>query len=308
MKHLELAQLIAYADPAVKGKEREELRDHIENCNKCRDLFVSINSFKKSVRYASVSPSIEFSLGADCIAADLISDFLGGRLSGDETARYQNHVADCDICFERAAFFTKASLEMTTGLLSMPPTPERFKNSVLPKVPLPAEQAVEKRSRGFFDILGGFFKSPLPAYGFSVALLLVMVFVGINNEKSGISVIDLSGQYAFYEPSAHSGPSFGFADSGRLLGRSPAGFAVSEEDNGDVRIEWAKIENVNEYRLTVSRFTDSGPVAVYETKTTSPVSLIPAGYLDKNGAYQFRVSGSDGSRRFTASGQFAQIR
>ncbi len=306
MKHLELAQLIAYADPALKGSEREELRGHIASCSKCRDLFVSVNSFKKSARYASPSPSIELSLGVDCIETEFMSDFLGQRLPENEISRYQNHIADCDICFERAAFFTKASLEMTAGLLSMPPTPERFINSVLPEVPASTVQVAEKQGRSFFDFLGEIFKSPLPAYGFSVALILFMVFGGINN-KSGMSVIDVSGQYAFYEPPIHSGPSFGFADSGRLLGRSPARFEVSEEDNGDVRIEWAEIENINEYRLRVTRFANNGPVAVYETKTTSPVSIVPAGYLKKNGAYQFSVSGSDGSRRFTASGQFAQI-
>lgn len=305
MRHLSIAKLLAFADPAVKEEEREELRKHLEVCESCRERLVSLKSFRSAL--SAIPESLEpFELTENCVPEELMGDFLGGRLPAEEDQKYSRHTEDCDMCFERAAFFNRSTIRMTEGVLKTGRTPRRFIEAVAPPRKTAAiEDAGGKAS--VWDMLSRWAASPIPAYAFAAVLLLFL----ITSPMSGPGkLVDLSpdATYSFYDKPSHAGPSFGFADAGRKTGEEEAGLAVNRSSENTLEFRWRDVEGADEYALSLLEITPDGLREVYNGTFSKPGATLPLTMVKAGNAYRWKISGSNGEGKiFTGTGQFVYL-
>ncbi len=302
MEHLIWADLLAYGDPSLKDKEREPVAEHMKSCPTCRDQYISIQSLRSALR-KSPPPLIPFVLTEDCIPEELLGDFLGGRLPSSGQTLYSNHTADCDICFERAAYLTWAGAKMTEGMLTMDPTPERYKSIALNRAP--AESNASPPSFSLWNVARRWIGSPVPAYAFAASLVFFL-FIGTFGSQEG--VVSLKGDQVFtlYEKPSHSGQSFGFSDAGRKVGEVDAGLSVSREDDGRFRFGWKPVEGADNYNFYLTRLDTAGAKNFFDTKTNLTEVYTAASLLSPGSVYMWKVTGAtETGDIFVAKGQFA---
>ena len=304
MSHLGLPDILAFGDPALKKEKRDEIGRHMETCGKCRTLYVSLWTFRTALR--SLPDRVEpLELTDACVPWDLMGDFLGGRLPEPESAAYSGHVAECDACFERAAFFTRSSVRMTEGTLKAGRTPERFKEAVVGR-----KITRDERKTGAASVretIRRWIHSPIPAYAFAASVVLFLLF---GPAGGGFKVVDIGSEASFsiYEKPRQAGPSFGFSDSGRKMGEIEAGFGVTEASGGRLRFSWKPVNGADEYAFRLAEITPGGLKEIFSTTVRAPEVLAPPGAAAHGKAYKWTVAGATASGRvFTGSGQFAIV-
>ncbi len=303
MSHLDISELLAYADPALKDEAREKAKAHIETCGSCRARFISLQTLRASLNTAPEN-IVAHKLTDNCVPEELMGDFLGNRLPEAERAIFSEHTKECDICFERAAYFTWSSANMAAGVLDIiGQTPERYKAAVLNRSPEPQTTADPKPS--IWETFGRWISSPAPAYAFAASLLIFMLFWTPNSSDQIID-IGSNGVFSLYEQPKQSGPSFGFSDSGRKLGESDAGLSVEKTNDGRIRFSWSKVEGAEGYNFHLAEITPAGAKDIFDTKTTETFIVAPRDLTSPGKAYRWKVSGETESNTiFTAQGQFA---
>ncbi|MDH4184467.1 MAG: hypothetical protein OEV92_09615 [Nitrospinota bacterium] len=299
--HPGLAELLMFQDAALPPKQREPLADHMRVCAQCRDKIISLLTLKNSLAVApeDVKP---IELSAECVPMELMGDYLGGRLAAGEWERYSTHTQQCDICFERAAYYSHSSVKMTDGVLRMEPTPLRFLQAVAPGITIKTNEERITVKESAVGRIWRWVTSPIPAYAFAATLFLFLAFGG-----RGPLVVDLGSHQAFsiYEPSKSPGPSFGFSDAGRKVGEAGAGLAVNLSGDA-VNFSWNGVEGAEEYRLVISELDPSGPREVVTIKTGQPGAHVDLGQLSPGKAYRWNVHGVRMDNNvFSATGQFA---
>jgi len=302
MSHLSIADLLKYGDAGQDEKARLELRGHLESCHKCRERFISLQTFRSSLY--EVSPKIlsEAELVADCVPTELMGDFIGARLASNEQSGFSTHVAGCDLCFERAAYFMNSSIRMTEGVLTMSPTPARYREAVAP-----AKMSVAaKKSVSIWDMFIRWAASPVPAYAFAAVLLMFLVF-GQQPTSGRIVALDADSSFAMYEQPEQLGPSFGFSDAGRKVGESPANLSVNVSgSDGGLNFTWKAVAGANEYGFTLVEVNAKGVREVLDTKTAKPEMAVDKGKFTPGHVYRWKVSGvTPDNKVFAAVGQFA---
>lgn len=295
MRHLETAELLAFADPSLKEKERAGAREHMEQCEKCRSAYISLMTLRSAMRSAAGRPRA-LTLSEGCVPVELMGDFLGGRLPPADSEVYSAHAAECDTCFERAAWFTRSAVRMTEGVLRTGPTPERFKKAVAPG----AREAASLPWRG---AVLRWVRSPVPAYAFAASLILFLLFWPGGHK--GVIDIGSDAVYSIYERPERIGPAFGFADSGRKTGEAPAGLMASASGTG-LSFRWAPVEGAKEYSLVLTELGGETE-KVYKTKTASPEASIPTGVIAENRAYTWKVTAETDGGIYIASGRFVYV-
>jgi len=300
--HLDLARIIMYVDPALSTKDRAPLAEHIKNCRVCSEKVISLLTLRSS--FAMTPEEVKsLELTPDCVPLDLLSDFLGGRLAGMEMEKYSSHLDDCDLCFERAAYFSHSSVKMTEGVLRIERTPIKFLEAVAPGLsPSSSRQMVIAARQSLGRRIAEWIASPIPAYAFAATLLFFLAFGGGKP-----SVVDLGAHKTFsiYEPPTAPGPSFGFSDAGRKVGEADAGLAVSVK-GGIVNFQWNAVQGVDEYRLIITEMDLAGPREVYNSKTAEPGATMDINSFGQGRAYRWSVNGVRPDKNiFTATGQFA---
>lgn len=301
MKHMTLEELVSYADPSLAESDRRKVAAHFSSCPQCRKRFISLQTFKNAVSQIP-APLEDLVLTADCVPTELMGDFLGRRLQEKEQETFSAHVATCEICFERAAFMTSETVKMTEGVLAMRPTPDHFKNAVLPER---KSVAVKKKKISFIDAASRWFTSPIPAYAFAAVLLLFLV-IGKTGPDGGFINLAQDSSFSFYEQPAQSGPSFGFSDAGRKVGEKPADLDMEKTAGGDLLFSWEAIEEVATYYFTLFKITASGPLEVYEASVEDNEVIVPMKSITDKTAYRWKVSGiTDKNILFSATGHFA---
>ncbi|MGK7346572.1 MAG: hypothetical protein ACNS63_12275 [Candidatus Nitrospinota bacterium M3_3B_026] len=301
MRHLKTVELLAFADPSFKDKERAGAREHLEQCEKCRSAYISLMTLRSAMR--ALPESVErFEPSEGCVPVELMGDFLGGRLPAASGEAFSSHVAECDACFERAAWFTRSTVRMTEGVLRMSPTPERFKRAVAPDAAA-ATSAAEAASLSWRGAVLRWVRSPIPAYAFAASLILFLLFW--PGGQKGVVDIGSDAVYSIYERPERIGPAFGFADSGRKIDEAPAGLMVNESLTG-LSFRWAPVEGAEEYSLVL---TELGGEAekVYKTKTALPEASIPTGAISANRAYTWKVTAETDGGIYITSGRFVYL-
>jgi hypothetical protein len=306
-----LADLLAYADPAMPKEKRRSLADALAASPLDRERLIGLMAVKRGLSEALPPDRTSLPLTPDCLPMEEMGDFLGGRMPEAELTAYRNHLVDCDPCFERVAFASREAVKMAEGMLAMVKTPFHFKNAVLPSPDVapaaaaPVAAAPANDADGFspVDWLNGVFSSWLPAYAFAAALLLAFLWPVAERTPT---VTSYGGDVAFsiYEKPAVSGPSFGFSDTGVKTGETPADLTVEAADDGSVLLRWTAVADAAAYGVTLSEVTPAGLRQVYETRTERPEALLPADRLTPGNVYRYRVAGSVGERLFVAAGQF----
>ena len=299
--HPSLETLIAFQDPALDDKRRAPIQDHLAGCQNCRERLISLLSLRSSMAAPSqMEPMLQ--TGPNCVPMELLADFMGGRLEDKEWEIYSAHTEDCDVCFERAAFFSQSSSRMAEGVLRIEKTPERFLKAVAPGINLvPPVEKVQKLGESLTTRILRWISSPIPAYAFAATLLGFIAF-----GDRGVSILELSGPQAFsiYEQPSSPGPSFGFSDAGRKVGEEDAGLDV-KLSGGDIEFLWIPMEGASEYRLIVNELGVAGIQEVVNVITAEPRVVVDAGSFSPRKAYQWSVNGvRPDNMIFTASGQF----
>jgi len=298
--HLQLAQLLAYADPALTEEARSEMASHISCCSDCRDQFIAIQNLK--VNLDNSRHSIDsISITNKCVPDDLMGDFLGNRLPLPERESFSAHLLNCDGCFERAAFYTTATLKMTDALLVMEKTPDHFKEAVLPQKG-GTQQATPSPLSGLIETIRSIFRSPIPAYGFAATLLLFLV---VGSPSPQRTLVPLSGgSFSLYAIPAQSGPSFGFSDAGQKTGESAANFSVTLDDK--LTLRWDAITGATRYTVTIAAIANDGTATeIYAGSVADPALSIDSAPLQSGTLYRYRVTGQSGESIFVGAGQFA---
>jgi len=304
-KHLSVAQLLEFADARTsdeKGRARGKM--HMDSCAICREKLISLQSFKFGLNDATSNVK-ELVLTNECIPTEIMGDFLGNRLPADEKKTYSTHVAGCDICFERAAYFSWSSAKMTEGILAMSGIGAKYKQTAYDLVK--GTSSTPEQTSSFIDRIARWVSSPAPAYAFAVVLLLFMV-AGPWGTKTNLTDLGSDNQFSFYEKPTHAGPSFGFADAGRKIGEAPAALSVKNSGE-DFLFSWAHLKNARVYNIKLFRITTGGPVEVYEGSTTEATATVPAHMISDNLAYRWKVTGeTDNGKIFMAEGQFVLVK
>ena len=299
-----LNELLAFADPSLSESGRRKIAAHVSTCEACRKKFISLQTLKNSVR--QVPERLEnFDLTPSCVPTEEMGDFLGKRLPDQLRETYSNHIAICEMCFERAAYMSSETVKMTEGVLSMAPTPANYKNAVLPKGHAVTEKPEKASHR---KTVRRWFSSPVPAYAFAATLLL---FIAINF-SGGILGGDISKlahdeNFSFYEEPDQSGPSFGFSDAGRKVGQSEAMLDVEKTGDG-IRFSWNRVEGARTYSFSLSELTPAGPRELLKAGVETTEITIEASKFTPATAYHWVVRGfSDDETAFTAAGQFVNM-
>ncbi len=296
-----LSDLLALTDPGLSPERRAALTARLSN-DTDRARLVGLVSLKNALKKSAPALPTPFELTDACIPTDEMGDFLGGRMPETERRRYATHVAECDPCFERAAFFTTSSAAMTGGMMTMEKTPAHFKAAILPNgsssvdnvIPLMASQPSRKG-------IGRWLASPVTAYALAATLLVALVTGG---NGPNVTPYESDAGFSLYETDPTGGPSFGFADTGRLVGEQEAGLTVTGDGDGGVTLSWAPVEGADRYLIAVSRLTPKGPRDLLEMSATEPSVAIPADKLAAGELYRYRIAGTTGDRLFVATGQF----
>ncbi|MDH5638356.1 MAG: hypothetical protein OEZ04_07690 [Nitrospinota bacterium] len=301
-RHLSMVELLMFQDPALPQKEREPLSDHINTCAPCREKVISLLTLRSALILApeDVKP---LELTARCVPTEVLGDFLGGRLPDLDWRAYSAHTDGCDICFERAAYFSHSSVKMTEGVLRVEPTPLKFLQAVAPGMTskAPTTEALPSRETKSALILR-WVTSPIPAYAFAATLLLFLAFGG-----KGPQAMDLGSHQSFtiYEPATSPGPSFGFSDAGRKVGQANAGLTVKTR-RGAVDFSWDSVEGASEYRIVINEMDPSGSREILNIKTFQPGASVDLDNFGQGRAYRWSVNGVQQDRNmFSATGQFA---
>lgn len=305
MRHLDLSEIIAYVDPAQDERERERTGAHLAKCLFCRSRLISLSSFRSTL--SDLPESLEpFELTEDCVPVELMGDFLGGRLPGEQSAEYSAHVERCDMCFERAAYFSRESVRMAEGVLQMDPTPARYLAAVLPAR---EETAPARQTPGtpVLEVIRRWLASPLPAYAFAAGLLFFMIVWG-RGAPSDIADLNSNDLFTLYEAPPLSGPSFGFSDSGRKVGSAEAGLSVERTASGNLRFGWKEVSGAAEYVFSLQEIGPGAAVEIANAKTASTETLVDGALLSPGKAYRWKVAGSTAADRvFIAVGQFTLL-
>ncbi|MDH5679634.1 MAG: hypothetical protein OEZ55_02435 [Nitrospinota bacterium] len=301
-KHMSLAELVMFQDPALEQKTREPLANHIKECAICREKVISLLTLKSAFSSArEVITSME--LTGDCVPTEVMGDFLGGRLPEQEWQAYSRHTDMCDTCFERIAYFSYSSVKMTEGVLRMEPTPQKFLQAVAPGLIQSAPKTdIRPIREAIKDRVARWIASPIPAYAFAATLLLFLAFGG-----KGPQAVDLGSHQTFtiYEPPTSPGPSFGFSDAGRKVGQAQADMKVNVR-RGVVSFSWQGVEGAQNYRLVIKEIDPSGSKEVLNLDTVQPGATVDLDTLRQGRAYRWSVHGVQPDNNiFTATGQFA---
>jgi len=301
-KHMSMLELLMFQDPALPQKDREPLSAHINICAPCREKIISLLTLRSALTLApeDVKP---LELTARCVPTEVMGDFLGGRLPDLDWRAYSAHTEECDICFERAGYFSHSSVKMAEGVLRMEPTPMRFLQAVAPDMArrAPAAVALPPRESMSATIIH-WVTSPIPAYAFAATLLLFLAFGG-----KGPQALDLGSHQSFtiYEPPTSPGPSFGFSDAGRKVGQANAGLTVKAR-RGVVDFSWDSVEGASEYRIVINEMDPSGSREILNIKTVQPGASVDLDNFGQGRAYRWSVNGVQQDRNmFSATGQFA---
>ncbi|MBI4829541.1 MAG: zf-HC2 domain-containing protein [Nitrospinae bacterium] len=304
MKHLSIEELAALADPAMEAASRKTAMAHMESCAPCRARLASLMTLRSALGGAPTRPLLSTPApGPECVPTEEMGDYLGGRLTADMRERFAAHVAGCDECFGRAAYFESAAARMTRATLQAVETPPRFLAAVAPGLAKrgraePVGESMSARVRRWFA-------SPLPAYAAAAAMLVLML-----SSNGAREVIDLNSQTAFaiYERPLASGPSFGFSDAGRKVDETPARLFVTRT-GGRVVFTWAAVEGAKEYHFVIEELAPSGPREIHRAAALAPRAEVDGEALEPGRAYRWRVAGSIGDERiFAAAGQFTLAR
>ncbi|MBF0170542.1 MAG: hypothetical protein HQK87_05570 [Nitrospinae bacterium] len=300
---LPLGDLLSLADPGLSPERRAELTGRLAASTDERARLIGLLSLKNGLKKAAPPLPIPFELTDACVPTEEMGDFLGGRMPTAEREVYSRHVADCDPCFERAAFFTASSAAMTGGVMAMEKTPARFRAALVPDYADAPVASPLARRIGPSPVarMGRWLASPLPAYALAATLLIALV---AGPKTPGLTEYQGESSFSLYELDPQGGASFGFSDTGRLVGESVADLSARRADNGDVTLGWRPVEGADRYLVTVTRLTPKGPVDLLELPATEPTVTIPAASLAPGELYRYRIAGTAGERLFAATGQF----
>ncbi|MBI5816103.1 MAG: hypothetical protein HZB29_10910 [Nitrospinae bacterium] len=303
MSHLTIAELLRYADPELDESSRVQARGHLEGCHTCRRRFASLMTMRSALFNVSPKLSSAEELTPSCVPVELMGDYIGARLPQAERAAYSAHMAECDLCFDRAAFFVTSSVRMTEGVLGMAATPARYREAVAPV----KRKIAAGKSVSIWDMLGRWVASPVPAYAFAAALLLFMVFGQAGGGAGKIVALDMDKAFIVYEQPEQAAPSFGFSDAGRKVGESPANLSVDVAGRGGkVRFAWNPVDGAADYNFILMEVSARGVHEIYETKTAEPSVSLDEGKLAAGRVYRWKISGSARDNKvFAAIGQFA---
>jgi len=304
MRHPKLSELVAYTDPGMEDDARARVRAHLGFCDRCMDRLISLQTFGTAVRTKSESISKPFELTEECVPTELMGDFLGDRLPPVERDDYSAHVSDCDICFERAAYFTHSSAKMAEGVLHMEKTPQRYIKAV--------DKAFEETKPGprkitTLGLLQSYLSRPVTAYALAASVLFFIAYTNVY-KRAGIVSLDSNHVFTVYEAPRQSGPSFGFSDAGRKLGEIDAGLYVKQTGGGQVVFGWKHVKGAGEYRFSLVELRPTTPLEIHSVKTSYPGVTIGKSFLQVGKAYRWRVTGEKGPDKiFIATGQFVFI-
>ncbi len=304
MMHPKLSELIAYTDPGMEDDARERVRAHLGFCAQCMDRLISLQTFRTAVRTDGESVIRPFELTQECVPTEIMGDFLGNRLPRAERDSYSEHVVDCDICFERAAYFTRSSEKMAEGTLHMEKTPQRYIKAVDKTF---EETKPNPRKTTTVDLLRSFMSRPITAYALAASFVFFLAYTNIYN-RAHIVKLDSSQVFTLYEAPKQSGPSFGFSDAGRKLGVIEAGLYVKLTGDGQVVFGWKHVKGSDEYHFSLVELRPTTPLEIHNVKTSYPGVTIGKSFLQSGKAYRWRVTGEKGPGKiFVATGQFVFI-
>lgn len=301
-RNLPLADLLSLADPSLSKERRAELTQRLSASADARDRLIGLMSLKNGLKKTAPANVAPYDLTDACIPTEEMGDFLGGRMPETERIAYSAHVAECDPCFERAAFFTASTTAMTAGMMTMEKTPAHFKAALLPgatvaePTPFPLRKGPAPK-----PAVVRWLSSPITAYAMAATLLIALV---TGNGGSKVIPYESDASFSLYETTPAGGPSFGFSDTGRLVGNVDAGLTVESDGAGGVSLHWAPVEGADRYMVTLTRLTAKGPKDVLELTATEPMVTIGAASLAQGELYRYRIAGTSGDRLFVAAGQF----
>jgi len=303
MTHLKLADLLVFSGEPVEDEERKIIQGHLNSCPLCRSRLISFNTYRSAL-FEIPDNLAPFELTDKCVPTELMGDFLGGRLPESEFAEYSSHTDGCDLCFERAAFFTHSSVKMAEGAFHIPATPDKFILAVAPKKVArkdPPKLSLAIKVRRFFT-------SPAPAYSLAVCLLVLMVFWNRGGPREIID-LDSGGLFTIYEKPLQSGPSFGFSDAGRRIGETDAGLNVEKTSDGRLQFSWKPVEGAEEYHFSISEAKANDTGELFARNTATPPVMLDISAIKTGKAYRWSVRGETGADKvFSATGLFAVIK
>tara|TARA_B100000959_G_scaffold32793_2_gene31264 strand:- start:15929 stop:16867 length:939 start_codon:yes stop_codon:yes gene_type:complete len=302
MTHVELIELITFTDPSLDKSKRESVAQHLNICPECRAKLISFNIFKNS--FVKLTHRFDtFQLTESCVPEGLMGSCLAGQLSQLEFEKFSNHIIECDICFERAAFFSESENNMTEAVPHMDKTPERFLRAVVPsKKNLQPSQA--RPTPSISRTIWGWISSPVHAYAVAVSML-VLIFILAPNNTNRILDLNSANEFIIYKSPTTPRLSFGFSDASQKVGSQAAGLVVVAKPNNKVHFSWNTLEKADEYQFILQEINTSGPKKIYDIKTPSSFVEIDLNSITPGKAYRWIVTGSIGAGKlFATKGQF----
>ncbi len=267
MKHLSRHEIL-------EAMERPSyFADHLAQCGVCAGRLAALKETGSAYRAIGLSSDE----GTEqCYSTEDLAEFLRG--GGDKVA-VKTHLAQCDACFESAAYYFAESTRL--ALAPEVEVPEKFRRAALAIVPA---QSWWKQ----------WVVAPLPAYATALALWLILLYTPGTPK---VVLLNETAFFSIYEKKFDTMPYFYFSGGGKKVGSQLSGMRVATR-RGEVVLQWNPVQGVDSYYVLVQEMVNGAPTKMKEIKTISPTVTLSSDEFRPGASYRWIAAGSMGDNRY----------
>jgi len=297
--HITIKDLLETSSLGREGNEVKQEGYEPEGCPVCEKTARLFQTMKVALQGAFL-PGAEAT--GTCPEEPDLFDAFEGRGDAAWRGPILNHAAGCACCFDRLAFYFKASEAMQSRAGALVELPSWLEERATQASFAPAASLRETMMRFFQDILL-FLKSPVAGYCFAAVLLCVLL-VGRPSSREPLINLSPSSQLTVVTP-GQGGYGFqgGDEDSEKTLPLK--GMTARSIGGGKILFSWPVIEGARETRFALFRIRKGRPTMLIDKKIRENRLAVDSGNLPKNSLYRWQLTGTlTGERKFYTSAEF----